>query len=94
MSFFERYSSCVTTEEGEKFVLKQVTDVDVLIANPTFNWHWGSISSNSTLLSDKRLFDSFGSKLNWGLLLEIQTDSTFLDSLENIDEMIGGDSRA
>lgn len=92
--FFERYSSCVTTEEGEKFVSKQVNDVNVLIDNPSFHWHWDTISCNSVLLSDKRLYKSLGEKLNWGLLLEIQTDSTFLESLENIDGMIGDDSRA
>lgn len=92
--FFERYSLCVATEEGERFLSKQIVDVDVLIDNPTFNWHWDTISSNSSLLSDKRLYRSLGNKLNWVVLLEIQTDSTFLESLENIDEMLGDDSRA
>lgn len=92
--FFERYSSSVTTEEGQKFVSQKIGDVDILIQNPAFNWHWDSISCNSILLSEKRLYTTFGKKLNWTLLLEHQTDSDFLQSLDGIDEMIGDDGSA
>ena len=92
--FFERYSTCINTDDGLKFVSQQIKDVDILIGNPTFNWHWDSISCNLNLLSDERLYTTFGKKLNWTLLLEKQTDSRFLQSLENIDAMIGDDRSA
>ena len=92
--FFDRYYSFISTEDGQKFVSQQVSDVNILIENPTFNWHWDTISCNSNLLSDKRLYNTYGEKLNWTLLLENQTNSTFLQSLENIDGMIGDDRNA
>jgi len=92
--FFERYSSFVTTEEGQIFVSQQIEDIDILIKNPTFHWHWDSISCNTNLLSEKILYTSFGKKMNWTLLLEHQTDSDFLQSLDRIDEMIGDDGSA
>lgn len=92
--FFDRYYSFVSTDDGQKFVSQKISDVNILIENPTFNWNWDTISCNSNLLSDKRLYTNYGEKLNWTLLLENQSDSTFLQSLENIDRMIGDDSKA
>ena len=92
--FFERYSSFVVTEDGQKFVSQQICDVDILIENPNFNWQWDIISCNLNLLSDKRLYTNYGEKLNWAILIKCQTDSSFLQSLENIDVMIGDDKNA
>ena len=93
-SLFERYSKFVITQEGQKFISQQISDVDILIEHPTFNWQWDAISCNPNLLSDKRLYGSFGEKLNWILIFKNQTDSEFLQSLENIDLMIGSDRSA
>jgi len=93
-TFFDKYNSFVSTEDGYKFVSQQICDVNILVENPTFNWNWDTISCNSNLLSDKRLYTIYGEKLNWTLLLENQTNSIFLQSLENIDGMIGDDKNA
>lgn len=93
-SLFERYSKFVTTEDGKKFISQQISYVDILIEYPTYNWNWEAISSNHNLLSDKRLYNSFGEKLNWAYIFANQTDAAFFQSLENIDLMIGNDRSA
>lgn len=93
-SFFEKYSSFIVTEEGKENVSKSISDVNIIITNPTFDWQWNTISCNPNLLSDKKLYTFFGKKLNWTILLKIQTNSTFLQSIDSIDEMIGDDRNA
>lgn len=92
--FFERYASNITTEEGLKCVSSHIKDVATLLSSPTFQWDWDAISSNTSLLSDIQLYTQFGTKLNWSNVLTNQTDSSFLQSIPNINTMLGNDEHA
>lgn len=87
--FFNKYSVNVLTVEGRKFVSSKITDVTILTDTPDYQWDWDAVSSNKSLLSEKLLFIYFGDKLNWKSVLENQTDALFLQSINDIESMIG-----
>lgn len=91
---FLRYASNITTEEGLKHVSSHIKDISTLINSPTFKWDWDAISTNEFLLSEMQLYTQFGTKLNWSNVLTYQTDSTFLQSIPNINTMLGDDEHA
>lgn len=92
--FFNRYSKNVTTDEGRRFVSQQIKDADIIINANGFAWDWEAISSNTALLSDKRLFLLFGDNLTWSIVLKNQKNAPFLESIDKIDSMIGNDTDA
>lgn len=92
--FFNRYSKKITTDEGRRFVSQQIKDAGIVISANDFAWDWDAISSNTALLSDKRLFLLFGDKLTWSIVIKNQKDASFLESIDKIDSMIGDDTDA
>ena len=91
---FKKYSSHIATTEGYAFISSHIQDVNILINEPNFSWDWNAISSNIALIQSPQLFNRYGQKLNWSLIFANQTDSTFLQSIENINVMIGNDEDA
>lgn len=94
LSFFESYYTCVTTDDGQKYVSKKITDIEILTKYPNFNWNWDSISCNPYLVSDRRIFLAFGNRVNWTSIFRNHTNLELLQSLENIDKLIGDDKSA
>ena len=94
MNFFKRYNKKVATQEGIEQVSKRIEDLSILLSYPEFGWNWQTLSSNVSLLSNKRFYSSFGSKLDWSIVFENQTDKALLQSIEGIDEMIKEDHNA
>ena len=92
--FFERYSFNVTTVEGQRSVSSRIKDVAIIEGAPAFNWNWDAISSNASLLSDMQLYTQFGKNLNWSNVFTTQTDPSFLQSIPNINTMLGDDEKA
>lgn len=92
--FFEKYSQNITTDSGRRYVSAQIVDVSTISNSPDFEWNWDAISSNESLLSNVQLFTSFGNRLNWCNVLAIQKDSSFLQSIPDINTMLGDDSKA
>jgi hypothetical protein len=92
--FFDRYSTCVSTEEGRVHVSSQITDIRILEDSKDYPWDWNAISSNKSLLSEIELFSIFGKKLNWQLVFSNQTDAALLQSIDGIESMIGDDKKA
>lgn len=92
--FFDRYSANVSTEEGRQYVSARISDINILIEAVDYQWDWDSISSNKSLLSEMQLFSRFGPQLNWKSVLANQSDATFLQSINDIDTMIGEDKDA
>ena len=90
-SFFSKYSSFVQTEQGLENVSKLISDISVLIENPSFGWNWNAISSNIKLLNDSQLYTTFGKQLNWTVVFENQSNIILLQSVEGIDAMIDDD---
>lgn len=92
--FFDRYSANVITKEGLTQVSSQIKDIDILADAINYQWDWNAISANNDLLSDLQLFLLFGTKLDWKTVLSNQRDSKFLQSIPNIQLMIGDDEDA
>lgn len=92
--FFSRYSKYVSTEEGLEFLSKKVSDVNIILTSPQFNWHWDSVSANAEVLTDNRLYTNFGDKLNWSIVFESYKNNNFFESISNIDTLIGVDEHA
>ena len=92
--FFDKYSVNVLTEEGRQFVSSKITDIKILTDTPDYQWDWNAISSNKSLLSEKLLYTCFGTKLNWKSVLANQSEATFLQSINDIESMIGEDKDA
>ena len=92
--FFDKYSVNVLTEEGRQFVSSKITDIKLLTDTPDYQWDWNAISSNKSLLSEKLLYTCFGTKLNWKSVLANQSEATFLQSINDIESMIGEDKDA
>ena len=93
-TFFNKYAKNVISEDGKSYVSSKIRDVSILIDNPFFGWNWECISANTSLLSDTLLYTSFGTRLNWSIVLKNQTDSSFLQSIPDIHLMIGEDEEA
>ena len=87
--FFNRYNSQITTKEGKRHVSKQITSIDVVSSASNFDWDWSAISENTSLINNKTLYSRFGDKLDWSIVLNNQTDATFLQSIDNIESLIG-----
>ena len=92
--FFNRYCANVTTEEGRRYVSSHVHDIQILIEASEYDWDWNAISSNKSLLSEMQLFSSFGKELDWKLVFSNQEDVSFLQSISEIESMIGNDQEA
>lgn len=92
--FFNKYSAKVITKKGRSFISSHISDITILIDNFEYQWDWNAISANRALLSNNLLFSNFGLKLNWKIVFENQTDASFLQSLNNIESMIGEDTDA
>ena len=92
--FFKRYHSKVVTQEGQECVSTVINDVSIVLTYPDFGWNWTALSSNKSLLSDVKFYPSFGSKLDWSVVLDNQPDNVFLQSIEGIDGMIGDNQTA
>lgn len=92
--FFNKYSSNISTSVGKKYVSSQIRDVDILAGAPNFDWDWDAISSNTTLLSNSRLYVLYGTRLNWSTVLEYQQDASFLQSIIGIKSMIADNADA
>lgn len=91
---FSRYSKYVSSADGKKTVSANIKDVEMISDFPYFGWDWNAISENKSLIANPKLYTEFGDKLNWTIILANQTDSTFLQSIENIDDYIGTDDEA
>ncbi len=94
MNFFKRYNKKVATKEGFVQVSSRIEDLSIILSYPEFGWDWHTLSSNVILLSNKRFFTSFGSKLKWSIVFENQTDKALLQSIDGIGEMIKEDCEA
>ena len=94
MDFFKRYYQKVATQEGIEQVSKRIEDLSIILSYPDFGWNWHTLSSNSSLLSNKKFFTSFGGKLDWSIVFENQTDKSLFQSIAGIDEMIKDDQNA
>lgn len=92
--FFSKYSNNVITEEGSIIVSKGINDFNILLENPLFAWSWDAISSNKALITNNDLFLNFGDRLNWVLIFEHQDDILFLQSIDDIESMIGENEEA
>lgn len=93
-NFFDKYSNNIKTEEGQSFVSKSITDLNILINYPNFDWVWESISSNPFLLSNVELYNLYGDKLNWKIIFNNQHNVEFLQGIEDIESMIADDEDA
>lgn len=92
--FFNRYSSCIVTDEGKEIVSESINDIVILLDNSEFDWAWDKISTNPSLISDVRLYEQYGDKLNWHLIFRSQQDIDFIQSIEDIESMIADDEAA
>ena len=92
--FFEKYSRFIVTEEGHSIVSRSIEDINILINNPYFAWSWNDISANLELTSEVKLYNNFGEKLNWDIVVRTQDNLSFLQEIENIESMIGDDKAA
>lgn len=92
--FFNRYSSCVLTDEGREIVSESINDIDILLNNSEFDWAWDKISTNPALISDVRLYEQCGDKLNWLLIFRNQEDIDFIQNIEDVESMIADDEDA
>ncbi len=92
--FFDKYSPNVSTDEGRTYISGRITEVSILLSTSSFEWNWDAISCNENLLSDKQLYTSFGANLNWCRVLENQTNVSLLESIVDINTMIGNDTDA
>lgn len=93
-NFFEKYADEIITEKGRSYISSHIKEVATIIDTPSFKWDWDAISSNVSLLSDIQLYTLFGKRLNWSKVLDVQTDSSFLQSIPDINIMLGNDSHA
>lgn len=91
---FKKYCHNITSQEGYAYVSSQIKDIDIIIDSPEFEWNWDVISSNKSLLSDIRLYSLYGTRLNWNNVIENLADTSFLQSIHNINSLIGGDFQA
>lgn len=92
--FFKKYSCNIVTEEGRSIVSKSIVDLNIILDNPGFEWSWNDVSSNNVLLSDIRLYNRYGDKLNWDIVLHSQDDIDFIQGIEDIESMIADDESA
>lgn len=93
-SFFDRFSKNIKTEVGRSFISKSITDIDILKSHPEFKWDWKAVSTNSLLLSNNRLYTSFGDKLDWVSVFENNDNVEQLQSIDNIHSYIGDNEAA
>lgn len=93
-SFFKKYAANIKTEDGKRHISSKIMDVSILSDNPNFGWDWNKISSNKAVLSDKTLYIKFGDKLNWTIVFNTNQDISHLQTIDNIQTKIGGDTEA
>jgi hypothetical protein len=93
-TLFDKYSVFITSDEGKSYVSSKIDDISIISENPSFGWDWNAISRNQLLLSDPCLYSSFGKKLNWANVCEANQNISILESVDNIDALIGQDSQA
>jgi len=93
-AFFKKYSSLVKTKEGKHYISHQIDDINIIINSPHFGWDWDAVSSNVALLADKQLYERYGKKLNWKIVFENRPEIDFIQSIPNINTLIGEDNDA
>ena len=91
---FDRYSLNIVTEEGRRQLSSRISDVSIIVSNPTFGWDWDAVSENKKLLSSPILYTFYGKLLNWKNVFANQKDFSFLQSISGIENMIGEDKEA
>lgn len=94
---FNLYSQKILTEKGFKHVSFQVTDGQIVIDNPQFNWDWNIISQNNQLMNNvdfilhmfnKIEVDSFVQIANWETIKLVCAKEKYLDIIEKDDNAI------
>ncbi|MDR2410907.1 MAG: hypothetical protein LBE13_22735, partial [Bacteroidales bacterium] len=74
--YFKQYHSKVATAKGFSFVSKKISDTNIVLDFPDFNWDWNVISTNINLINDNGFIFKVADKLNIALLLKYIDGST------------------
>jgi hypothetical protein len=74
---FQKYHSKILTESGCYHVSRQITEYELVLDYPHFNWDWKGISENQNLISNKTFLEKAyhgniqnTNNLHWGTILK------------------------
>lgn len=85
LEYFKKYHLKITTQKGFDFVSAQISNTQIILEYPDFNWNWDIISANSNLVTDSDFLLSVKDKLNLNILLPIISSSTLEAIFEHVN---------
>lgn len=69
LEFFNQHHLKITTQKGFDFISGQISDTNIIIEYPDFQWNWDIVSANPNLITDSNFLLSVKDKLNYSFLL-------------------------